>query len=263
MKKPIIIFTTLIVNSLMAQTGIGTVSPHPSAVLDIVSNDKGILLPQVILNGLNDNKIPIDNPAESTLVYNMGGNLAKGYYYWNGTNWERLLINDEKDQILALTRNGGASSQPILIPNGTSTNIITLDATPKVNTIPGASFTAGQNITLPAGIYKATISLTGNSINTDAATTQEFIGSNRLFALSAGIVDSNNTLITPLKTSSAIAGDGGGYWIYGFHFIFTFELTSSKTIKIMVNHANGSSDSSDTRAQHAGLLATFYRFYKF
>ncbi len=74
-----------------AQTGIGTNSPHQSAKLDVSAANKGFLPPRVTLTSTTDNTT-IPNPATALLVYNTGNNvnLAAGYYYWSGSNWESI-----------------------------------------------------------------------------------------------------------------------------------------------------------------------------
>jgi len=61
-----------------------------SAILDISSSDKGLLIPRVTLTSLGDNINPINNPAQGLMVYNMGGTLADGFYVWNGYNWSSM-----------------------------------------------------------------------------------------------------------------------------------------------------------------------------
>lgn len=56
MRKLSLIFT-LIAYHCLAQVGIGTLQPHPSAVLDIQSDNKGILIPRVELHSTNDPRI--------------------------------------------------------------------------------------------------------------------------------------------------------------------------------------------------------------
>lgn len=78
-----------------AQVGINTTDPQ--AVLDIESDENGILIPRVILTAANI-AAPVVNPAGgalevSTLVYNTAtagtppNNVVPGFYYWNGTLW--------------------------------------------------------------------------------------------------------------------------------------------------------------------------------
>lgn len=69
--------------------------PDPSAGLDIDYNNKGLLIPRVALTSSNSAS-PVTSPATSLLVYNTAtagtapNNVFPGYYFWNGTNWQRF-----------------------------------------------------------------------------------------------------------------------------------------------------------------------------
>lgn len=83
-------------NIVLAQSvGIGSTlfTPHSSSMLEIESANKGILIPRVALTGIND-VVTILLPATSLLVYNNGkaGLSPAGYYYFDGTRWQNLLI---------------------------------------------------------------------------------------------------------------------------------------------------------------------------
>lgn len=75
--------------------GIGTIYPNPSAVLDVYSSNKGMLVPRVYLQSLID-KITILLPSHGLLVYNTNGNLTGGvsFFYNSGTaaapSWQRV-----------------------------------------------------------------------------------------------------------------------------------------------------------------------------
>ncbi|MEN9386122.1 MAG: hypothetical protein RLZZ185_863 [Bacteroidota bacterium] len=91
MKRLITIIGLLISSfELLAQTGIGTTTPHPSAKLHVNASDKGFLPPRVTLvNSTDASTIP--SPAEGLLVYHLGSaGLQAGYYYWNGSNWTTI-----------------------------------------------------------------------------------------------------------------------------------------------------------------------------
>jgi N-acetylneuraminic acid mutarotase len=78
--------------------GIGTTSPHSSAVVEISSNNKGILLPQISLANINL-ATPLSSPATSLLVYNTNasvvGGAGVGYYSWNGSQWKKIILDGE------------------------------------------------------------------------------------------------------------------------------------------------------------------------
>jgi hypothetical protein len=134
---------------VIAQTGIGTTSPHPSAKLEVASDRQGFLPPQVILTSRTDNTT-IRNaagtsitPAVGLLVYNLGSvGLQAGYYYWNGSNWATIATASSPDQTvdyvsvstisqsaigdnrdLIFTSNNGGN-----VPYNTSTGVFTLSA---------------------------------------------------------------------------------------------------------------------------------------
>jgi len=84
---------------LFSQVSVNTngSAPHNSAMLDVKSANKGLLIPQVALTGTLDNTT-ITSPATSLLIYNTAtagtfpNDVTPGYYYWNGTDWTRLSV---------------------------------------------------------------------------------------------------------------------------------------------------------------------------
>ena len=66
------------------QVGIGTSSPHTSAILDLTSTTKGLLLPRLTTTQIN----AISTPAAGLTVYNTDINLP---CFYNGTAWRRVL----------------------------------------------------------------------------------------------------------------------------------------------------------------------------
>ncbi|MCS3868439.1 hypothetical protein J3D55_001355 [Chryseobacterium ginsenosidimutans] len=66
--------------------GIGTTTPHPSAILDLTSSDKGILAPRISLTS-STMKLNTSPNATGLLIYNTGPTLSAGYYFWNGVEW--------------------------------------------------------------------------------------------------------------------------------------------------------------------------------
>jgi hypothetical protein len=82
-----------------AQIGIGTITPHPSAILDITSSNKGLLIPRVNLTDVNNLTSPINTPAEGLMVWNTNngtiGGSGKGFYFYTGTGvgWAPVNAN--------------------------------------------------------------------------------------------------------------------------------------------------------------------------
>ena len=83
-------------NGVVAQVGVGTITPDASAELEVYSTNKGFLPPRVSLTGTTD-IVTISSPANGLLVYNNAtagispNNVTTGYYFFDGTKWTRLI----------------------------------------------------------------------------------------------------------------------------------------------------------------------------
>jgi hypothetical protein len=84
--------------------------PAPSAMLDVQSADKGLLVPRVALTGTSD-VATIPAPAVSLLIYNTNtaGNVTPGFYYWSGSAWTRLAIGGVQVDGWTLAGNSGTN----------------------------------------------------------------------------------------------------------------------------------------------------------
>ncbi len=74
-------------------TGINTTTPDNSAILDIYSSDKGVLIPRVSLSNISDTSLDGGTtPATTGLIiwntntHTIGGN-GPGYYFFDGNTW--------------------------------------------------------------------------------------------------------------------------------------------------------------------------------
>ncbi|GAA5094931.1 hypothetical protein GCM10023210_27070 [Chryseobacterium ginsengisoli] len=108
MKNNKLFFTLLMgftgVINIYSQVGINTATPHPSALLDIGSIDKGFLINKVPLQSRND-ITTISNPKRGTLIIASttvgSGNTqitAGTLYKFDGTQWQELLENNTNSQ---------------------------------------------------------------------------------------------------------------------------------------------------------------------
>lgn len=76
--------------------GVNTTTPDASAALDVTSTNTGVLVPRLALTATNV-AAPVTAPAASLLVYNTATagvapfDVTPGFYYWDGTQWVRLL----------------------------------------------------------------------------------------------------------------------------------------------------------------------------
>ena len=78
-----VVFTSFSQNPV----GIGTVAPHPSAILEVSSEDKGFLPPRMY----KDNMEGIINPARGLMVYCTSCS-PEGIYIFNGDVFSRMLL---------------------------------------------------------------------------------------------------------------------------------------------------------------------------
>ncbi|MEN3026806.1 MAG: hypothetical protein ABDH31_03740, partial [Chlorobiota bacterium] len=67
--------------------GIGTNTPHPSALLHLESTTKGLLIPRMT----QAQRDAISSPATGLVIYQTDNN--PGFYYYTGTTWVPLLSN--------------------------------------------------------------------------------------------------------------------------------------------------------------------------
>jgi len=101
--------TFIIYQSLFSQVGIGN-NPDASAQLDISASNKGIVIPRVSLNNVNDMSLDgINNAIEGLTIYNTNDNVTsgngKGFYYFNGTKWTKLIPQSDNVAVITIDTN--------------------------------------------------------------------------------------------------------------------------------------------------------------
>ena len=127
-----------------AQLGIGTISPHPSAKLQVDAassgNAKGFLPPRVALTGTTD-AATITSPATGLLIFNTGNvaganGVTPGYYFYDGIKWQRL-INQQPDATVEFSVNTDPNTAGTTFePSGAATSNVIY-----VSTINGSQWT--------------------------------------------------------------------------------------------------------------------------
>ncbi|RFS16202.1 phage tail protein [Emticicia sp. C21] len=73
-----------------AQSTTITPGDYTQPNITATSTNNGVLIPQLTLTASLASASPVTNPAEGLLIYNVGNNQAKGFYYWAGDNWEYI-----------------------------------------------------------------------------------------------------------------------------------------------------------------------------
>ncbi|MDR1782771.1 MAG: hypothetical protein LBR13_00720 [Dysgonamonadaceae bacterium] len=90
-----------------AQVAIGKLSsPDPSAILELHSTNKGLLMPRVHLTSLDQhlNGNPDTSQPAGLVVYNTGPTFTAGLYIWNGEEWRvfegATAVNAEIEELM-------------------------------------------------------------------------------------------------------------------------------------------------------------------
>ncbi|MFD2566137.1 beta strand repeat-containing protein [Pseudotenacibaculum haliotis] len=119
-KKLLFISLMLTAMTSIAQVGIGTTNPNTSAQLDIVSTDKGVLIPRVALQSTTDGSTIANGNVVSLLVFNTqtANDVVPGFYYWHNLKWNQILNIDD---IASLDFSNDAFN------NNTTTNAVELN----------------------------------------------------------------------------------------------------------------------------------------
>ncbi|UWX62061.1 hypothetical protein N0B40_07155 [Chryseobacterium oranimense] len=147
--------------SLFSQVGINTTTPNPSSILDIVSTNKGLLIPRVSLTG-NTDVTTIPNPANGLLVYNLvdagGASPVKkdNFYKFNATTgkWQLMLDETSLPLLAPAVFRLEADMTSFLNGQGAGSSVV-IPMTMLSNKITGLSYdSTTSTITFPAGTYK-------------------------------------------------------------------------------------------------------------
>src|ERR1700716_3797691 len=89
MSKPYLFFLFIFIISstfsFSQNVGIGTAAPDVSAILEVKSNSKGILIPRTS----SASRTAIVNPAKGLMVYDTTTN---SFWFHNGATWTQLSV---------------------------------------------------------------------------------------------------------------------------------------------------------------------------
>ncbi len=124
--RTFIVGTSLLSSSLVTAQNVGVnatgAAPDASAMLDIVSANRGLLVPRVALTATTNAVGPIAAPTTSLLVYNTASvsDVTPGYYYWDGAAWVRFQASNTIDDWKLLGNAGTVAGTNFV---GTTDNI--------------------------------------------------------------------------------------------------------------------------------------------
>src|SRR5690625_4185728 len=117
-----ILYTVIVLlvftNIMVAQLGVGTEAPNSSSQLEVVSADRGILIPRIELESTTDQSTIRNGNVNSLMVFNTQtvNDVSPGYYYWYVDKWSKLattareiittLIDNENGTYLYTSEDG-------------------------------------------------------------------------------------------------------------------------------------------------------------
>ncbi|SEB73370.1 hypothetical protein SAMN04489761_1602 [Tenacibaculum sp. MAR_2009_124] len=151
--------------NIHGQFVVGASEVDNAAQLDVVSSNKGVLLPRVQLTGTND-VTTISNLSvgskESLLVYNTttATDVVPGYYYWDKNRWVALSGTDNQQ----LSFSGGTLG----ISNGNTVNLSGINTDNQNLTLSGNSLSieGGNSVSLSTlDTDDQTLTISGNSLS--------------------------------------------------------------------------------------------------
>ncbi len=188
--------------------GIGTTEPDNSALLDLSSTKKGLLIPRMTLQ----QKGEIQNPATGLMVFQT--DFLTGFYFYNGEKWQPLA-NDAQKAIAATSwetdGNTGLSRDAFI---GT---VDTVSLAFKINNQPaglldfrkGNTFLGYQAAMRASGTYLTAIG-SGALASTTTGLYNVALGT---LSMHYNIIGSANTAI---GTASGLGNNGSGNIFLGF-----------------------------------------------
>src|SRR5215471_17425590 len=157
--------------------GIGTTSPNPSSLLEVVSTSKGVLIPRMTLTQRN----AIASPATGLLIYQTTN--TPGFYYYSGTAWTAVSpkgVNKSLSNLTAPT----AVNVDLLPGTSNSLNLGSISNLWKDFYLSGKLFLDGQPFLDNSGVANTFVGATGNMANTGVYNT--FTGSSAGFFNTTG-----------------------------------------------------------------------------
>lgn len=111
---------SLSANQLFAQkdnVGIGTTKPDQSAILDLSSSNKGLLMPRMSLQ----QRSGIQNPAQGLVIYQT--DFLSGFYFYDGSEWKAITTTTSANSV-ADANNWGLTGNNVVATDflGTTNN---------------------------------------------------------------------------------------------------------------------------------------------
>jgi BclB C-terminal domain-containing protein len=224
-----------------AQVGIGTISPHASAQLEIQAPLKGLLIPR--MPEAFRNLIP--SPATGLLVYQTDG-VAPGFYYFDGVVWQPLKSTASSGggaiipyasgaPIVMTTILGGLAGTTSVLGFGTSaTGVSLLGGGIDASALTNFAYSVPRNgtITSISGFFSTTVALAlvGTTLNIQAQLFAAPAGSNSFLPVPGALVNLAPSLSGIVAVGNTAFGTTSGLSIpvlAGSRLLLVYSATAS------------------------------------
>lgn len=173
---------------------------HPSAMLDVESTEKGLLVPRMTEAQRND----IDAPAEGLLVYQNDGD--SGFYFYNGGEWELILGRSQ-----GWSLEGNAGTDPDINFVGTSDAsdlVVRSNDVPWMRVLSGGGIAVNNNATFGPTLFNSFAIGTDDAVAGVAANGLGIIGSASGTDATGGAFRGNSAPLFVLNDGSGIIATG-------------------------------------------------------
>lgn len=144
MKKIITLFLVLTCSKTFSQSvGIGTANPHPSALLEVNSTNKGLLIPRMT----TAQRSSIASPAKGLMIFDTD---LSALFIYDGTTWVSYKPEAGSSLLLPYSANGSYNTAAINISNThTTTTVPTL----QVEALTGHAIQGTSSSNFFSGVY--------------------------------------------------------------------------------------------------------------
>ena len=240
-----------------AQVGIGTPTPHASSILEIDSDDKGVLIPRVSLADSETVLVSGIAQENSLLVYNTeaknvtGKEVKIGFYYWTNTGatpseigkWTKIVNQTDLDTAISNLTNHQLDIDKIKALLDAAYGANNLGANPTTGTHGGMVYTPavpagneGVPAAIPAKIEYLVYNNSSSSVGTQGQPGYIPAGPGYVKVdATYGIID----LIKGNETKTKLVNIGGNTYYISESFVGTEPTTAAAFATAASNNTSG------------------------